>query len=262
MNYRIALPTLALSARSFTVTAGAQAQQKKPASSAPSARPAAATTTAPAQAPTFPSQSAPKPVTSASAPESVANSPASGKAGAAPEKKGTTPTGDRARFGVQGGMAAPMSSLGQAYTVGYAAGVFLEGRPAAFPVGLRGDLQYASFGVKNGVPSPSFTVLQLSGAAVYDFPSGNGGKSPFFATGESASIVTRDQVRARRTSARTSDSGSTSVRCTSRPSWKVDSTSTTTSRISVSRLVFTSSRQSRYSARGVDQQAPQSNPVG
>ena len=183
MNYRIALPTLALSARSFTVTAGAQAQQKKPASSAPSARPAAATTTAPAQAPTFPSQSAPKPVTSASAPESVANSPASGKAGAAPEKKGTTPTGDRARFGVQGGMAAPMSSLGQAYTVGYAAGVFLEGRPAAFPVGLRGDLQYASFGVKNGVPSPSFTVLQLSGAAVYDFPSGNGGKSPFFATG-------------------------------------------------------------------------------
>ena len=173
MNYRIALPTLALSAMSFTGTAGAQAQQKKPASSTTTARPAT-TAAAPAQTAAAAAQPAPKPVAALSAPDAT---PAS------PEKKGTTPTGDRARFGVQGGMAAPMSSLGQAYTVGYAAGAFLEGRPVGFPVGLRGDLQYASFGVKTGVTSPSFTVLQLTGAAVYDFPSGNGGKSPFFATG-------------------------------------------------------------------------------
>ncbi len=76
-----------------------------------------------------------------------------------------------------------MSSLGKAFSVGFNGGVFLEGRPAGFPVGLRGDLQYARFGGKNELVTPSFSVIQLTGAAVYDFPSGNGGKSPFFATG-------------------------------------------------------------------------------
>ncbi len=180
MNYRIALPTLALSAMSFTVTAGAQAQQKKPAATT-TARPAA-TVTAPAQTTAPAAPAAAKPVAASPAPEPVSHAAATAKA-PEPEKKGTTPTGDRARFGIQGGMAAPMSSLGQAYTVGYGGGAFLEGRPAGFPVSIRGDLQYATFGVKNGVTSPSFTVLQLTGAAVYDFPTGNGGKSPFFASG-------------------------------------------------------------------------------
>ena len=179
MNYRIALPTLALSAMSFSLTAGAQSQQKKPAASTTTARPAA---TAPAQTATPAVTPAAKPVAASPAPEPATHAAAPNKASPEPEKKGTTPTGDRARFGIQGGMAAPMSSLGQAYTVGFAGGAFLEGRPVGFPVGIRGDLQYASFGVKNGVTSPSFTVLQLTGAAVYDFPSGNGGKSPFFAS--------------------------------------------------------------------------------
>ncbi len=178
MNYRIALSTLALSAMSFTVTAEAQSPQKKPAASTTTARPAATTST-----PTQPAPAAAKPVAAAPAPETATHAAAPSKAAPEPEKKGTTPTGDQVRFGIQGGMSAPMSSLGQAYTVGFTGGAFLEGRPVGFPVGLRGDLQYASFGVKNGVTSPSFTVLQLTGAAVYDIPSGNGGKSPFFATG-------------------------------------------------------------------------------
>ncbi|MBC7840829.1 MAG: hypothetical protein H7099_00860 [Gemmatimonadaceae bacterium] len=174
MTYRLALPTLTLSALVFAAAAGAQAQQKKPGTgTATTARPAS---TAPAPTPSVAPAPTPAPVH-----EPVASAPARPSKPAAPEK--AAPTSDHVRFGIAGGMAAPMSSLGQAYTVGYHGGAFLEGRPLGFPVGLRGDIQYASFGVKTGITSPSYTVLQFTGAAVYDFPSGSGGKSPFFATG-------------------------------------------------------------------------------
>jgi hypothetical protein len=181
LNYRFALPTMALSALSFATAAGAQSQQKKPVTApatATTAHPATTTTTTTAQPAAKPAAA---PASTPAAPAESKPATATAKADA-PEKKGTQ-TSDRARFGISGGMAAPMSSLGQAYTVGYNGGAFLEGRPLGFPVGLRGDLQYATFAVKAGVTSPTYTVLQLTGAAVYDFPSGNGGKSPFFATG-------------------------------------------------------------------------------
>ena len=171
MNHRFVLPTL--TAFAFAAVAGAQSQQKKP-STATAARPTTAAP-APAQSP------APAPTPAPERREPVSDSHVAAKAAPTPEK--AAPTSDRVRFGIAGGMAAPMSSLGQAYTVGYNGGAFLTGRPLGFPVGLRGDIQYATFGVKAGITSPNYTVLQFTGAGVYDFPSGRGGKSPFFATG-------------------------------------------------------------------------------
>lgn len=165
------LPTL--TAFAFAAVAGAQSQQKKP-STATAARPTTAAP-APAQSP------APAPTPAPERREPVSDSHVAAKPAPTPEK--AAPTSDRVRFGIAGGMAAPMSSLGQAYTVGYNGGAFLTGRPLGFPVGLRGDIQYATFGVKAGITSPDYTVLQFTGAGVYDFPSGRGGKSPFFATG-------------------------------------------------------------------------------
>ena len=165
------LPTL--TAFPFAAVAGAQSQQKKP-STATAARPTTAAP-APAQSP------APAPTPAPERREPVSDSHVAAKPAPTPEK--AAPTSDRVRFGIAGGMAAPMSSLGQAYTVGYNGGAFLTGRPLGFPVGLRGDIQYATFGVKAGITSPDYTVLQFTGAGVYDFPSGRGGKSPFFATG-------------------------------------------------------------------------------
>ena len=165
------LPTL--TAFAFAAVAGAQSQQKKP-STATAARPTTAAP-APAQSP------APAPTPAPERREPASDSHVAAKPAPTPEK--AAPTSDRVRFGIAGGMAAPMSSLGQAYTVGYNGGAFLTGRPLGFPVGLRGDIQYATFGVKAGITSPDYTVLQFTGAGVYDFPSGRGGKSPFFATG-------------------------------------------------------------------------------
>ena len=171
MTHRFVLPTL--TAFAFAAVAGAQSQQKKP-STATAARPTTAAP-APAQSP------APAPTPAPERREPVSDSHVAAKPAPTPEK--AAPTSDRVRFGIAGGMAAPMSSLGQAYTVGYNGGAFLTGRPLGFPVGLRGDIQYATFGVKAGITSPDYTVLQFTGAGVYDFPSGRGGKSPFFATG-------------------------------------------------------------------------------
>jgi hypothetical protein len=177
LKYRFALPTLTLSALTFAAVAGAQSQQKKPGTTAAATARPAATAPAPAPAPVVAPQPAPV----------VHETPAPAPAPVKPTKSASgekaAPTSDHIRFGVAGGMAAPMSSLGQAYTVGYHGGLFLEGRPLGFPVGLRGDIQYASFSVKAGITSPDYTVLQFTGAGVYDFPSGRGGKSPFFATG-------------------------------------------------------------------------------
>ena len=172
MNHRFALPALTLSALAFAAVAGAQSQQKKSGSPTPATTHPAAVAPAPVAAPA----PAPAPVQHEPVVEMhAASKPVGGEKAA--------PTSDAVRFGIMGGMAAPMSSLGQAYTVGYHGGAFLEGRPLGFPVGIRGDIQYATFGVKADVTSPAYTVLQFTGAAVYDFPSGRGGKSPFYATG-------------------------------------------------------------------------------
>lgn len=173
LTYRHVLPTLALVALAGVSAARAQTPQKKGGSpSTSTARPTAA------PAATQSSPPAPAPIAAAPArPTSAASS----KAAAAPAN--TELKGDRARFGLGGGMAAPMSSLGQAFSVGYSGGVFVEGRPAGFPIGLRGDVNYSTFAVKTGVTSPDYTVLQFTGAAVYRIPSGKGGSSPFFATG-------------------------------------------------------------------------------
>jgi hypothetical protein len=179
LNSRFALPTLTLSALLFAAAAGAQSQQKKPGTTPATSRPVA-TTPAPVVPAAKPATPAPAPAPAREPEAVVAPAP---KAAVAPARDKAAPTSDKVRFGITGGMAAPMSSLGQAYTVGYHGGAFLEGRPLGFPVGLRGDTQYASFAVKSGITSPQYTVLQFTGAAVYDFPSGNGGKSPFYATG-------------------------------------------------------------------------------
>ncbi len=80
-------------------------------------------------------------------------------------------------------MAAPMSSLGKAFTAGYNGGAFLEGKPASLPVGLRGDIHYTRFPGKVTGIDTAYAAIQVTGAAVYDFPNASGGKSPFFATG-------------------------------------------------------------------------------
>ncbi|MES3032874.1 MAG: hypothetical protein V4813_02625 [Gemmatimonadota bacterium] len=157
---------------------GAQATQPTP------KKPASTTATA-----TRPATTAPRPATSPAPSASVApasEAPTTSKpAAAATPAKASAPaeaTGDRVRAGLIAGVAAPMSSLGKAFSVGFNAGGFVEGRPAGFPVSLRGDLQYVRFGGKEEIVTPSYSVVQLTGAAVYDFPASGGGKSPFFAT--------------------------------------------------------------------------------
>lgn len=76
-----------------------------------------------------------------------------------------------------------MSSLGQGFTAGYNGGVVAEGRPAGFPVHLRGDLQYSYFPGKQAIITADYAVLQLTGAASYTFKTASGKASPFYATG-------------------------------------------------------------------------------
>jgi hypothetical protein len=184
LRYRPGLPTLALSALTIFVAAEGRAQQKKPATTA--ARPATTaaagrTTTAPAPAPaaTAPvAQAAPAP---APAPAPVEAKPVVHESPRTPAK--AVPKGVNPRFGFQAAMAAPMSSLGKAFTAGFNAGAFVEGKPASLPVGLRGDIHYTRFPGKTTGIDTAYAAIQVTGAAVYDFPNASGGKSPFFATG-------------------------------------------------------------------------------
>lgn len=173
MHIRLARYALPLCTLALPLALGAQTTPKKP----------AATTAA-----TRPTASAPRPATTpapaaavAPAAETPATKPASTPAPAAASAPSTA-TGEKVRAGLIAGVAAPMSSLGKAFSVGFNAGAFVEGRPAGFPVGLRGDLQYARFGGKEEIVTPSYSVVQLTGAAVYEFPTAGGGKSPFFAS--------------------------------------------------------------------------------
>ncbi len=180
MRYRFALPTLTLTALALTVAtaahAQAQAQPKKPATTGVASRPSAApaaTNPAPAPQPA-PAQAAPTP-----APAPVAVKPAAAEA----KRPKAASQGEHVQFGLTGALAAPMSSLGKAFTAGYNAGLFVEGKPASLPVGLRADVQYTRFPGKTTGIDTAYSAIQFTGAAVYDFPNASGGKSPFFATG-------------------------------------------------------------------------------
>lgn len=177
LTSRSVLPVLTLTALSLAFTAGVQAQQKKPVSPASSSRPAAGAT-APASTTAATAAATPAPVAAAPTPAIVAKP-------ATPEPRPAAkvaPKGQRPHVGLQGALAAPMSSLGKAFTAGYTAGGFVEGKPAALPVGLRGDLQYTRFPGKTTGIDTAYTAIQLTGAAVYEFPNSSGGKSPFFST--------------------------------------------------------------------------------
>jgi hypothetical protein len=163
--FRHTVPTLALAATMCVSALTAQTTPKK----APPAAPASnrpVTTTPNAAAPT-----AEPPKAAATPPEPrVAESP-------------HVIRGERTRFGVLAAVAAPMSSLGQGFSAGYKGGLMAEGRPAGFPVSLRGDLQYVYFPGKNEIVTANYSVVQLTGAASYAFKTASGSVSPFFATG-------------------------------------------------------------------------------
>jgi hypothetical protein len=178
LPHRPGLPIVALAALSLTIASGAQAQAKKPAptagrttASAPAATPAPSVAAAPAPAPAATPAPAPTPA------PVVESKPAP----RAPQK--AAPKGEHVRFGLVAAMAAPMSSLGKAFTAGYNGGAFMEGKPASLPVGLRGDIHYTRFPGKVTGIDTAYAAIQVTGAAVYDFPNASGGKSPFFATG-------------------------------------------------------------------------------
>ena len=175
MTYRFVLPTLTLTVLAFTVATGTQAQQKKPGTTGAASRPS---TTPVVSNPAPTPQPAPVQAAPAPAPAPLEEKPVA----AEPRRAKAAPKGEHVRFGLVGALAAPMSSLGKAFTAGYNGGLFVEGRPASLPVGLRADLQYTRFPGKTTGIDTAYAAIQFTGAAVYDFPSANGGKSPFFAT--------------------------------------------------------------------------------
>lgn len=175
---RHALTACALSLPTFVA---AQAAPRKPSGQTPVAKPVAA--------PARPSAvAAPATVTATADPANADRSmsaPVQERATtppAAATAPAAAPPGEHIRVGLEAGLAAPMSSLGKAFSAGFSAGGFLTGRPEGFPVSLRGDLQYTRFAGKNAIVTPSYAVIQLTGAGVYDFPKSGGGKSPFFAS--------------------------------------------------------------------------------
>ena len=169
MNYRSILPTLALCATMLPSCADAQAAPRKP-SQPPASTRGADTRTEPAAIPAMTPNAARMPTDTPAERESVSERQAPGR-------------GERPHFGIMAAVAAPMSSLGRAFSAGYVGGVFVQGRPATLPVSLRGDVHYARFTGKNDAVTPSYSVTQATGAVVYDFRAADGTKAPFFATG-------------------------------------------------------------------------------
>jgi hypothetical protein len=164
---------MVLAATFTAATLNGQSTPKKSTTNTP-ARPAAA-------APT------PAPANTPAAQPTVAVAPTP-RATETPEKPATDPSpsvmqGVRTRVGIIAAVAAPMSSLGQGFSAGWNGGIVAEGRPAGFPVSLRGDLQYSYFPGKEAIITADYAVLQLTGAASYTFKTASGKASPFFATG-------------------------------------------------------------------------------
>jgi hypothetical protein len=170
VNPRFLRPAVTACALTLPLLLPAQAAPKKPASQPRGSRAAPVTATAePAPAvaaqPVTPPTHAPAPVVARD------TKPAA-----------SVPPGEPVRFGLAAGLAAPMSSLGNAFSAGYTGLGFLQGRPEGMPVSLRGDLQYTRFTGQNEIVTPSYAVIQVTGAGVYDFSTAGGGTSPFFAT--------------------------------------------------------------------------------
>jgi hypothetical protein len=169
LKHRSIVPTLAFCLTLVPSLAGAQAAPRKAGQPAPSR--ASASGSEPAPPPAAPAAKA--------APPAPKETPQRSES----EKTRTDQArGERAHVGFNVALAAPMSSLGRAFSAGYNAGVFVQGHPATLPVSLRGDLNYARFAGKNELVTPSYSIAQATGAAVYDFKSSNGGAAPFFAT--------------------------------------------------------------------------------
>jgi Outer membrane protein beta-barrel domain len=93
---------------------------------------------------------------------------------ASAQKAGGGPT-----YGLQAGSSIPFGDLGDAVSIGFHGGGFVEARPEGFPFKLRGDAQFVRFGGKDG--GESLNVIQGTGNAVFDFPTSGGKKSPAFA---------------------------------------------------------------------------------
>ncbi len=171
MLIRNAIPTLVLATVALAAAPSLHAQKK---SSVPRT----------AASPQTPRANEPSGATAAAeiAARSTAATPVSEVPSAKPADRDESSPGQRAKFGFTGGIAAPMSDLGNTFGVGFSAGAFVEGRPAGFPLGMRSDVQYGQFGGKGVIKS--FSTTQITGDVVFDFPSGKRGiKSPFFAVG-------------------------------------------------------------------------------
>ena len=169
MNYRSILPTLALCATILPSRTDAQPAPRKP-SQTPANASGADTRAEPAATPVGAPNSSRVPADTPAERASVGERQA--------PRRGEPP-----HFGITAAIAAPMSSLGRAFSAGYDGGVFVQGRPATLPVSLRGDVHYARFTGKNDAVTPSYSVTHATGAVVYDFRAADGTKSPFFATG-------------------------------------------------------------------------------
>ena len=182
MNQRFLRPVLTTCALTLPLLLTAQAAPKKPASQTQGARPAPSTARPVQPAAPATVAAAPAPVAAAK-PAAPAPREPEPDAPREPKPAASAPQAEHVRFGLAAGLAAPMSSLGRTRSAGYTAGGFVQGRPEGFPVSLRGDLHYTSFSRKPAVTvDPSFALIHVTGAAVYDFPKAGGGKSPFFAT--------------------------------------------------------------------------------
>jgi hypothetical protein len=184
VNQRLLRPVLTTCALTLPLLLTAQAAPKKPASPTPGARPASSTARPAQPAAPAPAAVDAAPVAAAKPATSATRREPEPDAAREPRPAASAPQGEHVRFGLAAGLAAPMSSLGRTRGAGYTAGGFLQGRPEGFPVSLRGDLHYTSFSRKPAVTvDPSFVLIHVTGAAVYDFPKSGGRESPFFATG-------------------------------------------------------------------------------
>lgn len=78
-----------------------------------------------------------------------------GPATAAAQQASTT------RFGLSAGLDIPLSDLSNNAQTGYVINGLAEGTPQGWPVALRGELSYASFGGSHGYVSQNVTALNV-----------------------------------------------------------------------------------------------------
>jgi len=82
-------------------------------------------------------------------------------------------------FGTFGGLNIPLSDLSQNSQTGYMLGGMAQGTPHGWPIALRGELSYTSFGGKHGYVARNVTSINMN--AVLPFlPTGD---TPYFIGG-------------------------------------------------------------------------------